>query len=173
MCNGLTMLNGWIRTGAPDCLARRGMQIGTELQKCPAREVADALNTLKLPLHLVELYSAQNSVDNEFYFAAVSFRSIGALLQSDVGRRICFAVRYHGIAPVEFWFDRVDFTVQSYLGGDVKAIMPVEYFMRQCRAQALHQDALDDISYRRKCVNGVYVPTPDFGLSESEDDIVD
>lgn len=128
------------------------------------------LDELRLPCGIAEVYRRHCTTANELYAAAVTFRALDAIARDARREGPCFGMRYTGRDPLCYVYDRLDDTVCSVLGGRVVAQTSVAAFLSAARAQLLAQEAQDDLAYRHKCVNGVYVPSPALAASSNSDD---
>ena len=127
--------------------------------------VDEALEHLKLPPRVAELYIAHRSMDNEFYLGSFTFRSLSSMMrEATIESYACLtmAVSYaNRHAARRYVYNPIDDMVTQELEEDIEWIGHVDDFIQRVLSDARAQAIRNENAYRSKCVRGRFIPSPE------------
>ena len=148
---------------APPGLA--GACLDEDPPSCAIGTIAD----LPLPSELLDMY---RNVDDtcEFYLSRVIFLS-PSTMRARITDVVVFAAEYGTQREARLWmYDPKDECVWQRFEKTDTCPMSFVAFLSQKKAEHLQALAQAECMYRRKCVNGRYVPSPELHPNHSGDD---
>ena len=152
----------------------RSRPLGVQHLATEAVERADpecvrrTLEGLLLPTAIRDMYTALQSVENEFYLGPITFRSLRSMAADLVGAH--FAIAYGGAQEaILYEHDSCDGLVLRRFRGEVQWIAPVNDFLALAVNDHRQERVRAEEAYRSKCVNGRYVPSPELHPLRSDD----
>ena len=124
---------------------------------------------VRLPEELMSLYTHVGSPHVTFSLERLRFRPLSEIrLRGDI---IPFADEVVSFSRSKVWsYDRTDDIVVSN-HGDCEENMKA--FIAKFVSKELRQREMNHRRYAEKCVNGVYVPSPDLAPRRQPDDFID
>lgn len=126
--------------------------------------VSDLLTTVNLPKELAKLYSHVGSTNASFSLERLRFRPLSHVREER--GIVTFADETVSFTVTKTWsYHRVDDIVVSSDGDHAESLRS---FLDTYVRREHHQRALNHQRYMDKCVDGVYVPSPDMSPSPAE-----